>query len=58
MRTITLDVIRERGDAPRFGVKLEDHPRYVTFLAPDEVGTWLQGFLAALSPLPDSPSDK
>ena len=53
MRTITLDITRERGAAPRFAVKLEHHPSYVTFLSPEDVGTWLQGFIAALPQLPE-----
>lgn len=54
MRTITLDVIRESGHAPTFGIKLENHPRYVAMISHEDIGTWLQGFIAALPPLTEN----
>ncbi len=54
MRTITIDIIREHGEGtPRLGIKLDDHRSYDTFLDPEDVGPWLQGFIAALPPLED-----
>lgn len=51
MRTITLDLIRESGHAPIFGIKLENHPRYIAMISPEDIDTWLHGFIAALPPL-------
>jgi hypothetical protein len=53
MRSIRLDITREPGEAPRIAIKLDNNPRITAFLPPEDVGTWLQGFIAALPPLTD-----
>jgi len=52
MRTITIDIIREHGEGPpRLGIRIDDRRGYATFLNPEDVGSWLQGFIAALPPV-------
>jgi hypothetical protein len=48
MRTITLNIIREPGNSPRIGVRVNNELLYAAFLRPEEVTTWVQGFIAAL----------
>jgi hypothetical protein len=51
MRTITLQVVREHGTEPRLAVQVDGHRAVPASLAPEDVGTWIQGFIAALPPL-------
>jgi hypothetical protein len=51
MRTITLQVIREYGCETRVGIEIDGRLTSPMSLAPDEVGTFVQGFIAALPPL-------
>jgi hypothetical protein len=53
MRTITLQVIREHGCETRVGIQIDGRLTSLMSLAPDEVGTFVQGFIAALPPLED-----
>jgi hypothetical protein len=53
MRTITLQVIREHGSETRLAVQVDGRRGVPSSLAPEEVGTWVQGFIAALPPLED-----
>lgn len=51
MRTITLQVVREHGTEPRLAVQVDGRRGVPSSLSPEDVGTWIQGFLAALPPL-------
>jgi hypothetical protein len=53
MRSILLQIIREHGYEPRIALYIDGRRGIPSSLAPDEVGTWLQGFINALPPLED-----
>jgi hypothetical protein len=53
MRSILLQIIREHGYEPRIALYIDGRRGIPSYLAPDEVGTWLQGFINALPPLED-----
>jgi hypothetical protein len=50
-RTITFDIIRELGSEPRLSVQVDGRHIGLASLAPEDVGPWIQGFIAALPPL-------
>jgi len=53
MRRFTLQVVREHGTEPRLAVQVDGRRGVPAYLAPEDVGTWIQGFIAALPPLED-----
>jgi hypothetical protein len=54
MRSILLQIIREHGYEPRIALYIDGRLGVpLDGIAPDEVGTWLQGFISALPPLED-----